>query len=546
MARPEERRAPLGLAALLAISALFTLILGRDLSFVSDELGWLTFADDLEPGSILTPHNSHLIALPRVLYEVLPQLFGTSYLPFRLAALVAVLACGALFYALARERVGAWAALAPTGLLLFFGVAPVIAISPLGIPFTLSIAFGLAALEAVERSTLLVACGLLVLSILSHTFGVIFAGGALVYVLLARQPGRSWVAALPLGLWAAWWLWAQQFDQGIADSSNLAGAPLFMLESAAAAVASLVGSASDLGGDDFAINALGTAIFVGAVLVGAVLLAILIRGGRATPWLWAYLAMAAAFWLGTALSEAAERQPTTPRYLFFGALIVLLIGAEALRGVSLRRPAGFALAALLALGLLVNGVRLVRGATELTSQAEEARAQLAMLELAGPLANPAFSPRDLAPRGSEQVAVPAGTLSEFSDEVGGLGYPLEDVRELPEPVRRDADLVLARALGLLAVPAAAVSGEAGPGCRLLESAGEQVRVELPAGGHILRLVDGVPQPLLLGRFADSASVPVGDLGTEDVALILPADAEPEPWFAEVAGSVRTCPLKGNS
>ena len=261
-----------------------------------------------------------------------------------------MLASGALFHALARERVGAWEALAPTALLLFFGSAPVIALSPLAIPFTLSIAFGLAALLAVERSRPAAACALLAVSILSHTFGVIFAGGVLVHLLASRRFRDSWIAAIPIGLWVGWWAWAQQFDQGITEASNLGGAPAFVVEAAAAALAALVGAPPDLGGEG-----LGTILFVGAVVLGAGLLARAIRRGRGTPWLWAYMAMAGAFWLGIAMSEAADRQPETPRYLFFGALMLLLIAVEALRGVELGRPARLALAVVLAVGLSPTG-----------------------------------------------------------------------------------------------------------------------------------------------------------------------------------------------
>ena len=68
-------------------------------------------------------------------------------------------------------------------------------------------------------------------------------------------------------------------------------------------------------------------------------------------------------------------------------------------------------------------------------------------------------------------------------------------------------------------------------------------MELEPGGNLLRLTDGAPQPLLVGRFADAASAPVGELGTEEVALLLPEDGAPEPWFAAVTGTVQLCPFE---
>jgi len=79
-----ERLAVLGLLGAMAVSAATILILGRDLTFSSDEFDWLIFGDDFAPETLLAPHNSHLIAIPRAIYELLPRLVGTDYLAFRL------------------------------------------------------------------------------------------------------------------------------------------------------------------------------------------------------------------------------------------------------------------------------------------------------------------------------------------------------------------------------------------------------------------------------------------------------------------------------
>ena len=61
-----ERLARIGLVVAMALSALTILLLGRHLTFWSDELDWLTFGNDFDPRNLLTPHGSHLIATNRV------------------------------------------------------------------------------------------------------------------------------------------------------------------------------------------------------------------------------------------------------------------------------------------------------------------------------------------------------------------------------------------------------------------------------------------------------------------------------------------------
>jgi hypothetical protein len=166
----EDRLARTILVVAMALSAATLLVGGRHLTFWSDELTWLVFTDDFTPAHLLTPHNSHLIATTRLIYEALPRIFGTDYLPFRIIGIVCLQANAVLLFHLVRRRLGAAIALVPAVVLLFFGSAQEVAVSPLGIPFLLSIALGLGAFAAVERRTLAGDAGamlLLVLAILS-------------------------------------------------------------------------------------------------------------------------------------------------------------------------------------------------------------------------------------------------------------------------------------------------------------------------------------------------------------------------------------------
>lgn len=387
------------------------------------------------------------------------------------------------------------------------------------------------------------------LSVLCHTFGAIAAGGLCIYLLMSpERRARAWVSVIPLSLWIIWWVWALQFDQGIASASNLPGAPLYAIRSAGAAIAALTGTGPSFGGRADWLEGVVEVLSSLVAVAGIVWLAARIRRGLSTSWLWSYLAIAGAFWFGTALAENAFRQPSTPRYVFFGAIIVVLIVAEALRGRSISRHAITGLLAVFCVAMVGNGIRLGYGASRLVSQTTAVDAQLAMIELAGVSARPTFNPRTVAPRGSFAIAAPAGALVAFMDDAGSLGYTLEEVREGNATVREDADLVLARALGLIAVPVKEPEDVRRSSCRTISADPEApARIPLQAGTQLLRLDGGTAQPLLLGRFGDVASAEVGLLepGSE-VALELPGDDAPDPWFATVTGAIRVCPVAPDS
>lgn len=538
----EERLARLGLGIAVIASIAVALHLGRDLTFWSDEFGWLSFGDDFVPETLLTPHNSHLIGVIRFLYELFPRVFGTDYLPFRLAEIAGVVACALLTFELVRRRVGGLLALGPAIVLLFFGGSPEVALSPLGTPFTFSIAFGLGALLAIERedrSGDLLAAGLLGLSILSDTFGPIFAGGIGVYLLLGSgQRRRLWVAAVPLALYAVWYLWAAQFDQGIAQSSNLSGAPEFIAAALVAALRSVAGVGLGSASVESGVEQPLQVLFTGAAVLALALLALRIRSGGPTRWIWAYLAILLAFWLGIALTETEARAPTTPRYQFFAVAMLFLIAAEALRGVRFSRSVALAVLAAFGVCWAINLVRLEAGADRLTAEANEIEAQLGALELAGDAAVPTFQVRSVEPRGNRQIAISTLAYLDLVEEIGSLGIDEQELLARPPQVRADSDFVMARALGLLAVPAPEAGPESPGACRELAAS---TRFELPPGGHLIKLDRGGPETLTLGRFGDAASAPVGAVGSAGYsALLIPPDGASTVWFAELGEPATIC------
>jgi hypothetical protein len=546
-----ERLARTGLVVAMALSALTLLLLGRNLTFWSDELDWLTFGNDFDPGHLLTPHGSHLMATNRAIYEGLPRIFGTDYLPFRVVGIACLQACAVLVFVLVKRRLGALVALAPAVVLLFFGSAQDMTLSPLGNPFTLSIAFGRAAFLAVERGDTrgdVAGVVLLTLAGLSHTFGTIIALGVAVYLLV--DPGsrrRIWVAAVPIVLWVAWWLWARQFHQSIATGSDVFGAPLFIFKAAGAAIEGCFGIPPNLGGKIGPLALALRILFDLAAVAAAVGLAVLIKRTRGTPWLWAYLATILAFWGGVAVAEGTGRGPETPRYLFFGAIMLVLIAAEALRsrGIPLRwrRP----LLVAWAVALVCNVSLLFYEIPGFDDDAATVQAQLAMIELGGDRVPPTLQVRELDPPASPHVPSPAAALDQFTDEIGPLGFTLDEVRSQPESVRLGADFVLVRSLQITAFPVPKDGIPAATGCRTFRPGDDAYTdIELRPGASFLELVRDAGEPgapLLLGRFADVASVPVGTLTRgRELGLLLSDDAAAEPWSARASGRVRACHL----
>lgn len=543
-----ERVAIRVLAAAMALSAATIVFLGRSLTFWSDELDWLTGLDGFAPKTLLIPHNGHLIALPRLLYELLPRLFGADYLPFRLLSAAAVLSCCALFFVLVRRRLGGPVALAPTLVLLFFGTSSEVVLSPLGLVITLSVGFGLAAFVAVEmdhRRGDVAACVVLTLAILSETFGTIIAGGVAIYLLLDPcRRRRIWIAAIPILLWAAWWVWAQRFDQEIAMASNLPGVPSFVVESAAASLAAITGVGKSFGSGSEGVEVVVKAVFIAMTFAGIVLLGLRIRRAGSGPALWPYVATVLAFWVGTALAASDERQPTTPRYVFFGAIMVMLIVAEAIRGERLRGGAMKGVVIFFAACVAANAIRLAYGADGLTDRARAVGSQVAMIELAGGAAQPTVSPRSIGPPASRDVASPASAINGFAERYGPIGMSLDEVRDQSDRLRENADLVLSRALGLVAIPTTKSLRGATSHCRDFGGdPAEPERFALPPGIHLIRVVSGPSQTLPLGRFGDQPTVPVGELVQGQSAVIgLPSDAAPDRWFAEARSQVEVCDL----
>ncbi len=146
-----DTQVEIALVAAMVGAILLNVWLGRDTTFSVDEASFFSTTPHLDVQGALEPYNGHLILVPRLAYDALLHLSGPDYLYFRLLAIVAVLLTAALFFAFARRRVGALAALALTLPLLFFGTDYQHVITGNGFTILFTQAAGIGALLALDR-----------------------------------------------------------------------------------------------------------------------------------------------------------------------------------------------------------------------------------------------------------------------------------------------------------------------------------------------------------------------------------------------------------
>lgn len=538
-------------AAVAAAGALLVLYHSR-LTFWRDEWDFLLHRNDFSADSLLSPHLEHVAVLHTFAYTTLLHLFGMdSARPFQLLAIALFLSSVVLLFIFLRRRVGDWLALA--------GVLPVLVLGPawddLLWPFQLaffgSMCFGLGALLALEREDRAgdqLTCGLLVGSMFTSSLGLAFAAGVGAHVVLGRDwLRRAYVIAIPVALFAFWWLgWGREAESS-ASLHNLLTAPSYVFDGFASSLSSLLGLASPR--DEASVSALdwGRPLLLAALVLAALRL----RRVRAAPrWLLVVVALGVAFWVLAALNATLFREPTTGRYQYMGAIFILLIAAELLRGVRVTaRPAIGAI-------LLVSGAAALSNLSFLDSSAQGLRqfgelqpAGLAAIEISRDTVDPGF----LLTQENADVDyfdwVDAGSYLAAVDRFGSPAYGGSELAAAPEPARAVADKVLADALGVgfAARPIAGgaqasppvVVGAAAPlhrGCLELEASNRDpnapVVLELPQGGARIRTATPEGARLRLRRYA-SESFPV-ELGRRRAASVaIPPDRSSEPWELEL-------------
>ncbi len=593
--------AALGFA--MAASAILIWIWGQGLTLFDDEWGYAVRIAT-EPAStylLNPPAGKHLIAVPLLFYKAAFELWGiSSDAPYQVAHIVLLLLCAGLFFVLARRRVGDWLAVMATSILLFLGPAREVVATPLRIPSLISTAAGLGMLLLLERRDSkgdLGACLLLAVSLASLSTGYPFAAAAAVLVLARPSPERwrrAWVFAIPTGLYLLWWV--LEFDIGPNAQpigSTVIDLPVYLGKSLAVSVLSVTGLVMTNSTGALLVP-LAFYIALGALLLGLLawaLVARLRRGEPLSPFFFAIAAALLVFWTATAFAPGPERVPWASRYLYLDAVLFLLFVCELLRGLDVPRRltrtawAGIAIAFVIAIAGNVRELHHEMG--QLVEDSDYIRAGLTSMEMAGDRLEPSFrldtalspvTPRRTSLLGDtlDDNGLPLGHLTAFGyrsvfEKYGSPAYSPAELASQPQGVRRAADTVLVRALGLRLHRIENAPGGAGPAPRPLipaRGAWKQTAtgcVKLPASvpapgamaeietsGIVIRAGDA-PVSVRLGRFADGTPVALGSVPADaESALLIPPDAageaSPVRWRIGVsgAGGVSLCGLGGSS
>ncbi len=547
---------------LVGASGCLLLFWGSKLSFILDDWEFLLYRRGFSAHTILEPHGEHISILPILIYKALLATVGMgSALPFRVVSTAAFLLSAVLLFAILRRSVGQWPALAAIAIVLFLGAAWEDLLWAFQIGYFGSMAAGLGMLLALDRGDRRgdrLACLLLTVSILFSSLGLPFAAGAAVQVLTREDRRRRlYVVAVPLAVYALWWLgWGHNAENAL-SLTNVAETPLFVLNGVAAALASLFGLATP--GEGVVPGGLewGRPLAVAAIGLG---LWRVWRLGRVPNRVWVVLAIAASFWILAGFNQMPGREPTASRYQYVGVILVLLVAAELLRGV--RPPARWTLVAvaLVAAASVISNVDYLHRAyaTNYHPASQLEKAGLGAVEIARDTVEPGFTlTEELVSTG--YVHVEAGSYLSARDAFGSPAYSPAEIAAATPAARFAADKVLFAALrmGLFTVPASALPNV--PPSRV--EAGVSP-VTIPAGACALVPSDGSNSPLLtlprtgvvfragaepvnmveLSRFA-TAEFPIqlqeSVAAGQTAEIAIPADRSSVPWTMQLETAATT-------
>jgi len=553
---------------LVAGSAALLLFWGSKLTFLLDDWEFLVYRPGFTAHAVFDPHGENIVVAPVLIYKALLATFGmSSAFPYRVVATLLFLASAVLLFVLLRRRVGQWPALAATAVVLFLGAAWEDLLWPFQVNYFGAMAAGLGMLLALERRSRRgdgVACLLLSLSVVFSSLGLTFIVGAAVEVLTRSDRWRRlWIVAIPVAIYLAWYLgWGHTAESAL-SLSNVGKTPAFVFNSLTASLASLLGLASPwLGLED------GSDLGWLRLLGGLALLAFawrvyVLRGG--SRWLWILVALALSFWVLAGLNQMEGREPNASRYQYVGAVFVLLVAAELLRGVELRRGATILVGAVAACAVASN-IQALHSAYDHfyhpISQLE--KADLGAVEIARDTVEPGFVlETDIADTGF--VHIEAGPYLLARDEYGSPAYTPAEIAASSVYARFAADKVLFAALRIEAAAGGAkgfpgstpVATDGGPvtvpatGCVSVAAAGgASPWLRLPPGGVVFR-ADGPASAVQMRRFS-TGRVPITLTEEVPAGLVvrvpIPVDRSRTPWklALRTAGTTVACGLEAGA
>ncbi len=539
--------ASLLLIAAMAASGLFIVVLGSKLTFILDDWTFILYRRGFNADAFLNPDNEHLVAGAVAIWKLLLNGFGMgSLVPFRFVSTAMFLLGDWFLFVWIRRRLGPWPALIAALPVIFLGAAFEDLLWFSSITFLGALTCGLGMLVALDRRDRLgdgFACAWLVATMLFSSLWVSFAIGAALDIVLRRGERdwrrRAYVVLIPVVLYAIWWLgWGSEAESAL-SLHNIAASPLFVLDSFGSAIAALLGLATRVegiaspGGLDW-----GRPL---AVLLGGLAVWRAYTMGRIPRSLWVVLAIGLSFWILGGFDLKPGRVPWASRYQLPGAVFVLLVATELLRGVKLGRRLLGPAVAVLAAAIASNALFFHEAYESYASSTRLVRGNLTAMEIARNTVDPAFYlEEEFADTGFDHID--AGSYFSAVDAYGSPAYTIEELQESPEPARFAADKVLLNALRIVVEPA---PRSAVPEGNCFEVAGSR-EFEVPPGGVAIAAGARPVTDIQMRRFAtpgENATVPVdfqtGVAPHRAVTIAVPEDLSTVPWKMRLQGKAAT-------
>ncbi len=545
-----ERR---GFAALFVIvlSAAVALLVvaGWGLTFFQDTWAFLLDRQSFSVDSFAAPHNEHIVIVPVAITKFLLAVFGMdSNTPEQVAMGITVVAAGVLLFAYVRRRVDRWVALIAAVLLLFLGSAWPVILWPFENEFTIPIAAGIGMLLLLDRDDErgdAWACAALLLAVLSGSLGLSFVVAAAVDVFLKRRERgwrRAYVFVVPLLVYLAWYAgWGHEAEHHV-TLHNVLYSPHYVMDGFASALDSLAGLSA------IPVNSPGQPDWGRPLLIGAIALVAFGQWRRPgfSRGFWVVFAAALSYWFLAAFNYIPGREAAASRYVYAGAVFVLLMGAELLRGVRFNRRGLVVIGVLAVCAIAPNLAQMKEGRDWLKEQTVFTRSDLAALEIARRTISPNFSLGAFNLAGTASLGlIEAEKYFEARDRWGSPAYSPEELEYAPEPGRHYADIVLSQALPISTqTHLDSYSPQPAPSKECVDVDGSTPEVVVPFGTSRIALAPGPHASFSLRRFA-VGEYPVlteGAPGDSTTVLHIPHDKATQPWYLHVEASqpARVC------
>lgn len=304
-------------AAACAAAVVAWLVLGSGTTFINDEWQFIRASHDLSLGYFMEPHNEHLVALPKLLYQGLLATVGLhSYVPYLLLVVLLHVATAIGIYVYARRQTVPLIALAAGTLFLLLGSGAENLLWGFQVAFVGAAALGTWALVILLREPTPVrpwiAALLLLAAVATSGVGLFFLAAAAAILVISTPLRRHlWVLAPAVVAYAVWYL-----EYGGGAVGALA-APQAVVAFVRFGISDAVGELSGFGRE------IGLII---AVLIGIATVANLASGERIRLGLMAgAVGLLAQFGLtGLARADLGAELAGASRYTYEGAIFILI------------------------------------------------------------------------------------------------------------------------------------------------------------------------------------------------------------------------------